>query len=445
MIRFAPGLADRLARLALAFLAAVAVASCGSGAVSGPAPVVTPGPLSISPATATLFSDLPTDFFIRGGTGSYIVTSSNQSVIPISGPFSGTAGGVLTVVPNQVAADTNVTLTVSDTANTTPVTAALVVKPRTVSNVVTVTPSASQSAACGTAVCSGGDAEVSVRLAQAGIPLRNRTVRFDVISGDIRIITSAPGLPETLNLSANTTTDDTGTARMRIRVLPEANSQTALLQVTDTSSGFTQRTAITIAPSSNAPLNAQPGAITFKGTAANTCANNIQADVIVFGGRPPYQVSQPGTFTVSPTVVATSGGRFTVRATGQCTAGSAIAVVDASGASVTVNAINNLSDVVAPTPTPATAFSVSPTDVRLTSCNDTASVTLAGGAGPGSYFAASGNNAISASVPGGGNTGVIRRNPGTTTLTSVTVSFSDGQTSKPVTVNIDLPGAAGPC
>lgn len=441
MIRFAPGLADRLFSLALALFAATAVTSCGSGAVSGPAPVVTPGPLSITPAAATLFSDLPTDFFIRGGNGSYIITSSNQAVIPISGAFSGTAGGVLTVVPNQVGADTDVTLTVSDTAGTTPVGAALTVKPRTVSNVVTVTPSASQSAACGTAVCSGGDAEVSVRLSQAGIPLRNRTVRFDVVSGDIRIITSSPGLPEILNLSANTTTDDTGTARMRIRVLPEANSQTALLQVTDTSSGFTQRTAITIAPASNAPLNAQPSTITFKGTAPNTCADGIQADVIVFGGRPPYQISRPGSFQVNPTVLTASGERFTVRAIGQCTSGSAIAVVDANGATVTVNAINSLSDVVAPVTPVASPFSVSPVTVSLGSCSDIANVTLSGGSG--AYIASASNTAIRVVV--NNNLGSISRtSPSAAVASPQTVKFSDGKSTMDVTV--DLVGvAAGPC
>jgi hypothetical protein len=416
----------------------IAGASCGSGAVSGPPAVVTPGVLSISPANATLYSELSTNFIITGGSGTYIVSSSNQAVLPISGAFT---GNVLTVVPNPVAVDTNVTLTVSDTASSTPVTATLVVKPRTVSNTVTVTPSASQSAACGTAVCSGGDAEVAVRLAQDGIPLRNRQVRFDVVSGDIRIITSPPGLPEALSLSATTTTDDSGTARMRIRVLPEATSQTALLQVTDVSSGFTQRSSVTIAPSSNAPLNAQPDTITFKGTSPNTCASAIEADVIVFGGRPPYQISQPGTFQVSPTVVTTSGGRFTVRATGQCTAGSAIAVVDANGATVTVNAINSLSDVQpAPTPTP-TAFSVSPTEVTLNSCNDTANVALVGGSG--SYFAASGNSAVQATVSG--NTGSIKRRSATgVTASPVSVAFSDGQLTRQVTVNLGV-GGGGVC
>ena len=401
-------------------------------------PVLNTGPVSITPDAATLYSDLPTTFVVTGGSGSYIVTSSDQSVIPIIGPFT---GNTITIVPSSVSADTPITLNVRDTGGTGSATAQLTVKPRTVSNTVTITPSASQSAACGAAICSGGDAEVRVVLSQSGIPLRNRVVRFDVVSGDFRIITSQPGAPETLDLSGTTTTDDTGTARMRIRVLADAGAQTGLLQITDLSTGFTQRASISIAPSSNAPLNAQPSAIEFRGREPNTCASGIQADVIVFGGRPPYQISQPGSFTIVPTVVPNSGGRFTVGAIGQCSAGSQIAVVDANGASVIVTAANRLSEVPPPEPPTPTAFSVSPDAVTLNSCTDSANVVLVGGSG--GYFAASGNSAVTATV--NGNQGNIRRaNAVGPVGPTVNVAFSDGQTSRQVTVTLNG-AAAGTC
>src|SRR5206468_7535006 len=97
-----------------------------------------------------------------------------------------------------------------------------------------------------------GDAEVRVTLTQNGVPLAGRPVRFDVVSGDVRIITSPAGSPETLGTSGTTTTDSSGTARMRVRVLTDAPAQTALIQVTDLSSGFVQTASISIAPSSNA-------------------------------------------------------------------------------------------------------------------------------------------------------------------------------------------------
>lgn len=427
---------DRLARLALALVALAGIASCGSGAVSGPPATGTP--LSISPSTATLFSDQPTIFLITGGTGTYFVTSSDQAAVPVVTTFTGNS---ITVVPNPVVAETPVTLTVRDTGTATPVTASLTVKPRTLSNVVTVTPSASQSVACGNAICAGGDAEVKVTLSQGGAPIAGRDVRFDVISGDFGIITSAPGLPESTSLSGFTTTDATGTARIRIRVQSNASAQTGLLQITDLLTGAVQRTGIPIAPSSNAPLNAQPNTIVFQGVAANTCASGISADVIVFGGRPPYSISQPGSFQVSPTLVTSNPGRFTVTAIGFCSAGSQIAVVDTNGATVTVTASNTISSVPAPpAPTPVT-FTVSPSSVTLTNCDDVANVAITGGSG--SYFAASGNSQVTASVPG--NTGVIRRlknatPPGPRTApASVDVTFSDGITSRVVNVSVTGP------
>lgn len=419
------------ARLALLASLALLVAACGGG-VSGPSPTV--GPIAVSPSSATLYSDLPTTFVVTGGNGSYVITSSNQAVLPAVGALN---GNEFTLVPNTVAADTPVTLTVSDSAGDAPVNVTLTVKPRTVSNVVTITPSASQSAACGAAICSGGDAEVKVVLSQGGVPLVGRQVRFDVLSGDFRIITSPPGAPEELALSGTATTDNTGTASVRIRVLADATAQTGLLQVTDLGSGFTQRASLTIAPSSNAPLNAQPATIVFQGVAANTCASGISADVIVFGGRPPYLISQPGSFSVSPTLVTNSGGRFTVGATGQCTSGSQIAVVDSNGATVSVTASNKLSDIPPPT---QSAFTVSPTTVTLDTCQAVANVIVIGGTT--SYFAASSSANVAASV--NGNTGVIQMvqhavGSRVTTASPVTVTFSDGRATVNVTVNLGSP------
>ena len=435
---------QRLAAHLLAPFAALALLASCSGSVDAPPVTGSPTAITISPPEATLFSDLPTTFVITGGNGNYIITSSNQAVVPLAG--TGT-GNTLTIVPNAVAADTQVTLTVRDTGTAAAATATLTVKPRTINNVVTITPSASQSAACGTAVCSGGDAEVRVVLSQAGVPLVGRQVRFDVVSGDVRIITSAAGTAETLATTGTTTTDDTGTARMRIRVLADATSQTALLQVTDLTSGFTQRSSVTIAPSSNAPLNAQPNTIVFQGTTPQTCASGISADVIVFGGRPPYLISQPGSFTISPTIVTQSGGRFTVTANGQCSAGSQIAVVDGNGASVTVNASNTLSSVPAPTPPVVPDFSVAPTQVTLNSCSDVATVTAVGGTG--GYFASSGNSAVRVRQGADGRTFDIQRvtvggGPGLVT-SPVFVAITDGRTAREVEVILTTGAQQNPC
>jgi hypothetical protein len=222
-------------------------------------------------------------------------------------------------------------------------------------------------------------------------------------------------------------------------VLADATAQTALLRITDLVSGSTQLSSLTVAPSSNAPLNAQPATIAFRSTVIGVCANGLSADVIVFGGRPPYAISQPGTFNVSPTVVDRNGGRFTVTARGQCTDGSAIAIVDSSGATVSVNVSSVAPSVVVSEP----AFVASPTSVTLDSCATIANIALAGGAGPSSYFAASGDNAVQASV--NGTTGVIQRVSKTTTNSStVNVAFSDGRAVQQVIVTLSL-SARGLC
>ena len=181
-----------LARCAFAFAALAGLVSCGSGAVSPH--VVDPTRILILPATATLFSGMPTTFTITGGTGAYIVSSSNQAVVPVSG----TSNGNLVIAPNPVLADTTVTLTVRDTGTNAPVTATLTVKPNTVNNSITITPTATQGGSCAPAVCSGGDAEVTATISQGGIPLAARGVRLEVVSGSFRFIVNPPNTPEVL-------------------------------------------------------------------------------------------------------------------------------------------------------------------------------------------------------------------------------------------------------
>jgi hypothetical protein len=427
------GTAAGLARAALLAMATGLLAAC-SGGVTDPAanPAPTPTPVVVLPGTATLYSGLPTTFTISGGVAPYALISSDQATIALA---STTSANGFTVTPGQVAADTPATITVRDSLGTQAVVTATV-KPRSISSVVTVTPSATQPAACGTALCAGGDAEVAVQLTQNGVPISGRTVRFDVISGDLRIITSGIGT-EVLEASSTTVSDSAGFARIRVRALSNATAQTALLQVTDSSSGATQRVAVTIAPSSSSPLNAQPSTVGFIGRDRSTCANNVAAEVIVFGGRPPYSISQPGNFLISPVTLSNSGSRFSITAIGQCSAGSPIAVVDTNGNTVTVTATNTVADIGTNPP----VLVVAPSTITLDACNAAANVTLAGGLG--TYYAASGADTLAVAVSG--NAATISRRGGTVaTTTPVSVGFSDGQTAASVTVN--LGGTAlGPC
>jgi len=298
-----------IARAAAALAAAILVASCGGGVSANPSPIVDSPTLTILPASATLYSGMPTTFVLSGGTGAYIVTSDNQAIVPISG---GVTGRSVTVVPNPVTADTTVTLTLRDTGSAAPVTATLTVRPGTVTNNVSITPNPLQSSSCSPAVCSGGDAEVRATLSQGGIPLAARGVRFEVMSGDFRFIVTPAGVaPEQTALSVAVATDETGIARARIRATALAPNQTALLRVTDMGSGAYRQTSFAIAQfTGNTPsFFTLPSAISFTGPYENVCAADAITLVSVFGGVPPYTIAGTLTgYTVNPTVVPASGG-----------------------------------------------------------------------------------------------------------------------------------------
>ncbi len=133
-------------RAAAAFAAALMLASCGGGGVSAnPSPIVDSPTLTILPGTAVMYSGLPTTFVFSGGTGAYIIASSNQAILPVIG---GVTGRSVTIVPSPVSADTEVTLTLRDTGTAAPVTATVTVRPGTVNNNITITPSSTQDATC---------------------------------------------------------------------------------------------------------------------------------------------------------------------------------------------------------------------------------------------------------------------------------------------------------
>lgn len=441
MIRFAPAFAGRFARLVLALASIVTLTSCGSGAVSGPVPVNDPTRITILPATATAFPGLPTTFVISGGTGAYIVTSSNQSIIQVAGSLP---GSTLTIFPNPVLVDTVVTLSVRDTGTAPVATAVVTVRPGTVSNNITITPTASQGGSCAPALCSGGDALVSATLAQGGIPLPARGVRFDVVTGDFRFVTTDPATGvETLSASVTVISDQAGNAVARIRANANAANQTALLQVTDIGTSAFQRTSFVIAQNtgSSPGFFVTPTQITFQGTRQNECANfGISASVFVFGGVPPYTVSNTSPFSVSTTFISLSGGNYTVTPTGSCVAapGAPIIVADSAGHTATTTVAN------IPGTTTPPALSASPSKVTLSSCDGSASVTVAGGApASGGYLASFGSNAITASVAGNTVT-ISRANPSPATAGPVNVGISDGITT--TSVEVDLVGqGAGAC
>ncbi|MFZ3322126.1 MAG: hypothetical protein WA190_07115 [Usitatibacter sp.] len=440
MTRITTAFASLLAVIALIVIAGL---SACSGAVGGSPPVNDPTRITILPAStdgAVAYSGLPFTFTISGGTGAYIVSSSNQAIIAASGSINGSA---LTVTPSPVLVDTTVTITVRDTGTTPTATTTVTVKPGTVANDITVTPASTQAAGCTPAICSGGDALVSTTISQGGIPLAARGVRFEVLSGTFSFVSTDPVTHVvTLVNTIQVVTDETGKAVALIRIPANAQNQTALLQVTDIGTGTFQRTSFVIVQStgSSPGFFVTPTQITFQGAVQNQCANfGVSASVFVFGGLPPYTVSNSTPFVVSPNFISSSGGSYSVTPNGSCVAapGLPIVVTDSAGHTATTTVAN------IPGTTAPPALTAQPAKVTLSSCTGSASVTVGGGAPPASgYLASAGSNAITASV--NGNTVTIQRATSPATAGPVFVGITDGIST--TSVEVDLVGqGAGVC
>lgn len=436
---------DRLSRLVFAFLAAFLVASCGSGAVSGPP--VTPVPpgdplrIDIQPGTAVAYSNTPTTFVITGGNGSYIVSSSNQGVVPVSGLIS---GNTFTIVPASVDASTDVILTVRDTGTAASDTATLTVLPRTVGSTVTVTPTSTR---CAPAICAGDDGTVEATLTQNGAPLAGRSVRFEVISGDFRFITSpSSATNETLDTSITVSTDIAGKARVRFRALTTAPTQSALMLITDLTGGSFVRTGFAINGAPSAPT-VIPDKVTVKGPFVGQCPTGAaQSDFYIFGGVPPYTISNtgPSSLDIDRGVVATSGGFFRITTRPNLCFTTLIIVNDSVGQRtvVTVEAVEGTA--AAPvTPTPADLV-VAPATVTLDSCEAVANVSIAGGTG--NYQALSSHSSVMVTFSTSNQLRIQRAKttPPSTAPATTSVSVSDGRQAATVTVNNTFAATCGP-
>lgn len=391
----------------------IVLAAC-SGAVSDPATKPQPQTLTISPASAVLYSGLPTTFVVSGGTSPFTATSSDQQAIPVAGPVNST----FTIIPGVVTGDSQVTLTVRDNANGV-TQAALTVRPNLIASDVQVQPT---DTTCAPAICSGGDALVT---ATAGA---GRQVRFDVVSGALSV-------GDNLDSTITVTTDASGRARTRVHALAGAPTQTTLLQITDVASGAFQRVSIPItqATGPSAGFMAVPTTVTFLGPDANSCASGATATVYVFGGTPPYAIGTASIFEVSPTNIAVSGGSFTVRARGPC-GGAFIPITDSAARTLTIAASNGSG-------TASPAVTVSPTDVTLGNCSSVANVSIVGGNG--AFTVNSSDASAVYARQTSSNTVTVSRFPASTATASSAVTVQSGNSI--ATINVSVPVSAQAC
>jgi hypothetical protein len=322
--------------LTLAALAGVlSLAACGGGGGAPNNPYQGgAGPLAITPSLANLYSGNPFVFAVTGGTQPYAIISNDQAILPVVGTLD---GNTLVVTPGNVGADTAVTLTVRDAAGQSAV-ALLTIKPALLlpaSITITGNPNC---AASGADLCSGQDGTATVQVTgPTGAPLAGREVRFDVVQGTFSISSTAPGQP--LVQSLTVTTDQNGSATVRLVVPVNAATQIATIRATDVVGGSSVVGQFTIAQftSGSGVLSVIPtGTTTFTGPDTATCSNGLSATFYVFGGTPPYtvQTNFPTSISISGAPVLRSGGGFTITTNGQCFTNLTFAITDATGRTV---------------------------------------------------------------------------------------------------------------
>jgi hypothetical protein len=306
----------------------------------------TPVPLSLLPTTATVYFNTPATLTVIGGTPPYQAFSTDSVVLPVA---RNVVGDQILLAPANVAADTAVTITVTDSAGIS-VTALITVKPAPLLNTLTITPTpASPGIGCSPAVCAGQTASVTVLVRNlAGAGIQGRAVRFENVQGNYQFLTNGPGLPETLANSITVTTGQDGLAVVRLKADVNAPTQVALIRATELTTGNVLNSSFLIAQFTDGTgtLTAIPTTWALKGPNDSNCAANTPVTFYIFGGTPPYRIQStlPGFAQIVPPLVQTNGGGFTAIVSGVPCApppGAPITITDATGRTIAVNLIND--------------------------------------------------------------------------------------------------------
>jgi len=366
----------------LAGLAAVAgmLALSGCGGGSGAPNNVFKSTVTVQPDTAVAYSGQPMTLTLTGGTGPFRAFSSNSGVLPVT---QDVAGRTVVLLPANVAADTDVTITIQDLGPLQPVaptaTAVITVRASPLGNSLTIVPTTDD---CGTAVCSGQTALATVTvLGSQGNP-QGRAVRFDVIGSAYSIVTNNPAQPLASTLTV--LTDAAGKASVILLVNANAPTQFAQLRVTDVASGQQLVGNFTIVENTNgeAILSIVPDSVTITGAFKGQCSNGFPIDYFIYGGTPPYHVSStfPGSVTLVNSQVNANGGSFRVITNGSCVSPLVFTIVDATGRQTTATLNNNPGTEEPPAPAP---IAISPTSVSSAACTGKTFTFIVTGGTPG--------------------------------------------------------------
>ena len=363
----------------------LSLAACGGGGGSPSnayVPPIASATLTVLPATANVFSGVPTTLTITSGTAPFSAFSSNATILPVAQ----STGTSIVLLASAVNADTPVVITVRDASGQT-VNANITVKP---SLLLPASITITGNPVCGGSnaqLCSGQDGIATVTVTGiGGATLAGRQVRFDVVLGTFSLIAANSTVPAQ---TVTVLTDQNGLAAVALRVPVNAVTQFATVRATDVASGSTVVAQFTIAQfiNGNSVLSVIPtGTTTFTGPTTVECSSGAQANFYVFGGTPPYTVATnfPTAISFFGTPVLVSGGAFTVVTNGSCFTGLTFAITDAAGRTLlTAPLVDNVFGTTAPNPPPLFVTPGSYSDV----CRNLTLTFLASG-GTGTYNAA---------------------------------------------------------
>lgn len=275
---------NRATKLVFAAALVGLMAACGGSGVS--APTAVGGDLQVLPGTTEMFPNTPVTFTISGGQRPYLVTSSNSSIVPLNITVS--SGSTFVATASNPSIDTSVTITVRDSGGTT-ATAVASVKTAVLLNAITIRPSINTGNACGGAdVCTGTEAVASVTAQSNGGPLVGRSIRFDVLSGSLGIV-SGSAVASTLTVAA----DSRGVAIVSLRAPVGVPNQYATIRATDVISGQSASYVLTIGQTIDpTAITITPSDFQWTGAFKDRCVSGALTSHLITGGTPPYSVGQ---------------------------------------------------------------------------------------------------------------------------------------------------------
>ncbi len=399
----------------------LALSGCGGGDSSSTP--TTSSALLAGPATFVAFGNTPNTVGITGGKGPFRVTSSNTTVLPVPPQISGAS---FTVTPANVAADTVVTLTVTDSASATS-TVTVTVTPATISTpLINVLPAAGSTCASvnnvatsAATLCEGETGTASVTLKDsAGAVIANRAVRFEVLT--IGASLAATATSSVFSRVATVNTNAQGVATVSLRADVEATSEASFVRATDTVSTHRVDTWITILKQTNgaSALNMVPTTGGMVGHYSNECPF-VRREYSIYGGKEPYTVSLPANSALvlanetasaavgSAITVSKAGGRFTVEnadITACVNTSSVLTVTDTLGATTTgtysvTPGSNTRSTAVADLAVSPPTLSLAADPLSTYCSSSSAKYTVSGGTGP--YVASASIPQVSPVLNGG--------------------------------------------